>query len=36
MVNGLSIIKNIDKEFKDFNCIVKKMMFHFFFYSTRT
>ncbi|EWC89766.1 hypothetical protein PFNF54_01345 [Plasmodium falciparum NF54] len=31
MVNGLSIIKNIDKEFKDFNCIVKKMMFHFFF-----
>ncbi|CDO63236.1 RAP protein, putative [Plasmodium reichenowi] len=31
MVNGLSIIKNIDKEFKDFNCIIKKIMFHFFF-----
>ncbi|SOV12172.1 RAP protein, putative [Plasmodium gaboni] len=30
MINGLSIIKNIDKEFKDFNCIIKKIMFHFF------
>ncbi|SOV74588.1 RAP protein, putative [Plasmodium sp. gorilla clade G3] len=31
MLNGLSIIKNIDKEFKDFNCIIKKIIFHFFF-----